>query len=680
MMKLELKTPWAPCGDQPQAINLLSAALKKGLRHTILLGVTGSGKTFTVANIIARLQEPTLIIAHNKTLAAQLYQEYREFFPNNAVHFFVSYYDYYQPESYLPASDTYIAKEATINKYIDQMRLATTNALLSRQDVIVIASVSCIYNLGSPQEYSQRRLILKKGMPCSRQELLKKLTANFYQRQDQGWQQGQFRVQGETIDLWSADGDKAWRIELLEEKISQLWHLDPFNNQLLEPCSEIIIFPAKHFLSSAERFSRAIEEIKTDLQKRLAELRQQGKELEAHRLEQRTNYDLELMHELGYCPGIENYARYFDQRAPGEPPTTLLDFFAYSFGKNFLIVIDESHMTLPQIRGMYRGDQARKEKLIDYGFRLPSALDNRPLRFAEFLERAPKLLYTSATPGEWEIEAATQERRRKNLSPQQYPALVEQLIRPTLILDPEVEVRGTRGQLQNLINEIIIRQQKGERVLVTTLTKKLAEELSHYLQKEGIKACYLHSDIETLERSDILADLRRGVYDVLIGINLLREGLDLPEVSLVAILDADKEGFLRSRTALIQVMGRAARHREGKVIMYAQKITPAMQSALDEVKRRRKIQAQYNRRHSLKPRSIKKPIREKLIERPPAKAEKKEKRGGKKKFFLFLNAEKTIDNRSIAALKKEMWQAAQNLDFEKAAFLRDLIAEKEGKF
>jgi len=657
-MKFQLKSQFSPTGDQPQAIEKLTQGINKGYRNQTLLGVTGSGKTFTVANVIKNVQKATLVISHNKTLAAQLYQELREFFPKNAICYFVSYYDYYQPEAYMPATDTYIEKETEINEEIDRLRLASTTALATREDVIVVASVSAIYNLGSPQEYQNARLQLEKSQIWPRKNMLTAFAKLQYERNDIDFMRGTYRVRGENIEVYPSYENKGLRITFSDNSVKKLEFINPISGQTIESFESFFLYPAKHYVSAEQTRALAIENIKKELKERLKYLETHGKNLEAHRLRERTTYDLEMINTLGYCKGIENYSRHFDGRKPGEPPFSLLAHFP----KDFLTVIDESHMSIPQINGMYRGDRARKEMLVDFGFRLPSAYDNRPLKFEEFTERVNQVIYTSATPAEYELKISDQ--------------IVEQLVRPTGLIDPEIVIKKTKGQIDDLIGEIEKRVAKKQRVLVTTLTKRMAEELADYLEEKGLKVHYLHSEILTLDRSDILDDLRLGNFDVLVGINLLREGLDLPEVSLVAILDADKEGFLRSETSLVQTMGRAARHVEGKVILYADVVTGSMQRAIDEVERRRKIQVDFNKKHHIVPKTIEKPIREKLIER-----EKEEE----KHVFHDQIIEQTVsravegsllpdDRRKfIKVLAREMKEAAKILDFEKAAFLRDQI-------
>ncbi|MBC7232063.1 MAG: excinuclease ABC subunit UvrB [Chloroflexi bacterium] len=650
MAEFQLVSDMKPTGDQPQAIAKLVEGLRKGYKHQTLLGVTGSGKTYVMANIIAQVQRPTLVLSHNKTLAAQLYSEFREFFPHNAVEYFVSYYDYYQPEAYLPQTDTYIEKDADINEEIDRLRLAATSSLLTRRDVIIVASVSCIYNIGSPEEYGQDVVQLRRGEIKRRERLLRHLTEIFYQRNDTDFHRGCFRARGDTVDIFPAYRETALRVEYWGDTIERITEIDPLTGEILHEHDFVQIFPAKHFITNKERLEAALKSIEAELEERLAVLRQQGKLLEAQRLEQRTRYDMEMMREVGYCSGIENYSRHLSGRAPGQQPWTLLDYFP----DDFLMFVDESHITLPQVHGMYNGDRARKEVLIEYGFRLPSALDNRPLRFEEFEKHINQVIYTSATPGPYELEHSQQ--------------VVEQIIRPTGLVDPEIIVRPTKGQIDDLLGEINRRVQRGERVLVTTLTKRMAEDLADYLMEMGVKVHYLHSEIQTIERVQILRDLRLGVYDVVVGINLLREGLDLPEVSLVAILDADKEGFLRSKNSLIQTIGRAARHVHGQVIMYADNITESMQEAIDETNRRRQIQMRYNEEHHIVPTSIIKEIRD-LTDRVRVVAEPRAE------YVVSKDIPKDELLRLIHELEKQMKAAAAQLEFEKAALLRDQIIE-----
>lgn len=667
-MKFQLESNFKPTGDQPDAIKKLTEGLERQKKNQVLLGVTGSGKTFTMANVIQNIQKPTLVISHNKTLAAQLYQEFRDFFPNNAVSYFVSYYDYYQPEAYVPTTDTYIEKEAEINEEIDKLRLSATTNLLTRNDVIVVASVSCIYNLGSPVEYGKFVLELVEGMKVSQRDILVRLSDLQYGRNDYEFKRGTFRVRGGSIELLPAYMDTGIRMELGTENLLSVVEFDPMTGETIEVLHKTVIYPAKHYMTDPRTYEEAFKHINADMEKQVAFLKSQGKLLEAQRLKQRTTYDLEMIKEVGYVNGIENYSIYFDGRKPGDPPYTLIDYFDHA-GKDWLLVIDESHITIPQIRGMYTGDRSRKETLIDYGFRLPSALDNRPLRFEEFMRHVDEAIYVSATPDEYETSLAIEE-----------DGIVEQLIRPTGIVDPKVTVKPTEGQVKDLMEEIKKRIEKNQRVLVTTLTKRMAEELSSYLEEHGIKVTYLHSDIETLNRQDVLDQLRLGEVDVLVGINLLREGLDLPEVTLVAILDADKEGFLRSKTSLIQTMGRAARNIDSEVIMYADNMTKSMQGAIDEVERRREKQLAYNEKHHITPTSIEKSVRAKLIEQ---QKEEKEQAKVSVDFLLQMGKKDVLlpDEKAdlIKKLRKEMKASAEHLDFETAMLLRDQIRTLQGK-
>ena len=658
----KLSAPFSPTGDQPQAIENITKNIREGAKDQVLLGVTGCGKTYVMANVIEQIQRPTLIISHNKTLAAQLFQEFRDFFPKNAVEFFVSYYDYYQPESYIPSTDTYIEKDSDINEKIDKLRLSATTSLMTRKDVVVISSVSCIYNLGSPAEYSKVALELKTGMKIRMQDLLKRLHQIYYERSDLDFKRGTYRVVGEVVDINLAYSDEAIRLQVFNDTLVSLNYTNPLTGDEVKKEGYLensaTIFPAKHYVAQEDLKKNAVEQIKEDLQIRLSELKKNGKVIEAYRLEQRTNYDLEMMQEIGYCKGIENYSRYFDGRKPGSAPYTLMDFFP----KDYLLIIDESHITVPQIRGMYNGDKSRKTTLVDYGFRLPSALDNRPLNFEEFSAKQNQSVYVSATPDQWEID------KSKN-------NVTEILIRPTGIEDPKVIIKPIKGQVTDLIERIIERVSNKQRVLVTTLTKRMAEELSTYLAEKNIKVTYLHSDIVTLERTDILDKLRRGDYDVLVGINLLREGLDLPEVSLVAILDADKEGFLRSETSLIQTMGRAARHISGEVVMYADHITGSMKRAIAEVERRRKIQHDYNLEHHVSPIQISKPFRERLIDDTAEELVEEQKRKTKREDVDYKQLPPQELKKEIKSLEKEMIYEAEILAFEKAAMLRDKVRE-----
>lgn len=663
MNTFKLHSDFKPTGDQPEAIAaLLKNIQKKKKKEQVLLGVTGSGKTFTMANLIERLQTPTLVISHNKTLAAQLYQEFRDFFPQNAVSYFVSYYDYYQPEAYIPQSDTYIEKETEINEEIDKLRLAATTNLLTRKDTIVIASVSCIYNIGSPKEYGNFVLELKPGMNVSRESIFERLVALQYERSDYGFHRSSFRVRGNSIDVFPAYSDAAIRIIFTLDTLDRLVKVDPLTGNVIEVLSGTVIYPAKHYMTDPRAYKSVFAQIVQDMEAQEIKFKAEGKLIEAQRIRQKVTHDLEMIQELGYVNGIENYSRYFDGRKSGEPPYSLLDYFHEVAGEDWLTFIDESHMTVPQIRGMYNGDRSRKQTLIDYGFRLPAALDNRPLRFEEFMRSIAQTVYVSATPNEWEVGRAGES------------GVIEQLVRPTGLLDPTVSVRPAAGQIEDLTREIQVRVGKKERVLVTTLTKQMAEDLSQYLEKRGIHVHYLHSDVLTLERSDILADLRAGMYDVIVGVNLLREGLDLPEVSLVAILDADREGFLRSRTSLVQTMGRAARHVSGEVILYADHDTDSMKFALSEVRRRRKAQEAYNKIHGISPQGIQKPIRERLVQK---KAEERAATA----VELLAEDDKRLESMTpqdkkqyIAKLTKLMREAGRDLDFELAAKLRDFIA------
>ncbi|MCL1839984.1 excinuclease ABC subunit UvrB [Candidatus Saccharibacteria bacterium] len=648
-MNFKLVSPYNPTGDQPTAIETLSKGLNLGLREQTLLGVTGSGKTFTMANLIAAKNAPTLVLAHNKTLAAQLYSEFREFFPENEVHYFVSYFDYYQPEAYIASTDTYIEKDSDINEEIDRLRHAATEALLTRRDTIIVASVSCIYGIGDPDNYAGMALKLKAGEAVSQDEAIRQLINIQYHRNDIAFERGNFRVKGDTVDLFPASGDRGYRLEFGFDGLEKIRVIDPLTAEVLAEPGEIGIFPNTHYATPKEDLERALKLIRAEFEDRLKWFNQNNKWLEAQRLGQRTKYDLEMLEETGFVKGIENYSRHLEGRKAGVPPSTLLDYFP----DDFLMLIDESHMTLPQVRGMHNGDRARKEVLVEYGFRLPSALDNRPLTFGEFEQHINQVIYVSATPGEYELSRT--------------PKPAEQVIRPTGLLDPEVEVRGTENQIDDLVEEIDKRVAEGQRTLVTTLTKRMAEDLSAHLQDIGLKVAYIHSDIDTLERGDILRDLRTGIYDVLVGINLLREGLDLPEVSLVAILDADKEGFLRSESALIQTIGRAARHVDGRVIMYADNITGSMERAIDETNRRREIQKKYNDENGITPQSVAKEISQGLRAIIP------EKEKGKRIDLRKIPRDEypTL----IKELESQMKLAAANLEFERAAELRDQIEE-----
>ena len=643
---------YEPSGDQPEAIDTLALGLENGIEEQVLLGVTGSGKTYTMAKVIERLQRPTLVLAHNKTLAAQLCAEFREFFPDNAVEYFVSYYDYYQPEAYIPHTDTFIEKDASINDEIERLRHSATSSLFERRDVIVVASVSCIYGLGDPIDYANMVVSLRPGQRRDPEELMRKLIDIRYERNDIAFERNMFRVRGDTIDIWPVySADHAVRIEFFGDEVDRISDINPVTGAPIRTLNHVAIYPASHYVTTKDKMSRAIEEIRRECDERVRWFEENGKLIEAQRIRQRTDYDIEMMQELGYCSGIENYSRIISERAPGSAPMTLLDYFP----KDFILFVDESHVTLPQVRAMYRGDRARKETLVEFGFRLPSAFDNRPLKFEEFQQRIHQAVYVSATPGQYEYERAGQ--------------IAEQIIRPTGLLDPEVEIRPVEGQIDDLISEINLRTARGERTLVTTLTKKMAEDLTAYLGNAGIRCRYMHHDITAIERMEIIRDLRLGEFDVLIGINLLREGLDLPEVSLVAILDADKEGFLRSETSLIQTIGRAARNAEGKVILYADTETAAMHAAITETERRRKKQQAYNEAHGIVPKTIVKSVRD-LLEISGEVTEKR--RDGVK----MTSAERRAE---IAKLEKEMKKAAQMLEYEYAAVLRDRIIELRGE-
>jgi excinuclease ABC subunit B len=654
MPPFKMHAPYRPTGDQPQAVERLVSGLNEGLRQQTLVGATGTGKTAVMAWIVEQVQRPTLVMAHNKTLAAQLYAEFKEFFPDNAVCYFVSYYDMYTPEAYVPSKDLYIEKEAQINEEIDRLRHEATQALLSRRDVLIVASVSAIYGLGSPQDYGQVALSLRAGEVRNRDKVLRHLIDLQFERNDIDFHRGTFRVRGDTLEVFPANAETAWRVEFWGDEIERIVEVDPLTGELLTEKNAIDVYPAKHFITTGEKMQLAIRDIEQELEGRLKELEAEGKQLEAQRLKQRTMYDLEMMGEMGYCSGIENYSRHMDRRLPGQTPWTLLDYFP----DDFLMFVDESHISVPQIRGMFNGDRSRKQTLVDYGFRLPSALDNRPLQFDEWAEHLHQVVYVSATPSQYEMERSEQ--------------IVEQIIRPTGLLDPVIHVRPTRGQIDDLLGEIKRRVDTGQRALVTTLTKRMAEDLADYLKEMGIRTQYLHADIETIERVEILRDLRLGVYDVVVGINLLREGLDLPEVSLVAILDADKEGYLRSTSSLIQIIGRAARHVEGTVLMYADTVTRSMDAAIKETQRRRDIQTAYNLRHGIEPRGIVKQIRD-LTNQLQRVAEEQAP------YMVGAGGEVAIPKdellKMIKELEKQMKAAAKNLEFEKAAMLRDQVVE-----
>ncbi len=660
MSVFNVVSDYQPTGDQPGAIKELVEGLGEGLVHQTLLGATGTGKTYTIAKVIEQVQKPTLVMAHNKTLAAQLYSEFREFFPNNAVAYFVSYYDYYQPEAYIPKSDTFIEKDASINDEIDRLRLATTQYLFSRSDVIIVASVSAIYGLGSPEDYGQVVINFKQGDVRKRDKVLRHLIDIRYSRNDFDLKPGTFRVRGDTLEIMPAYGEQVYRIEFFGDEIDRITEVDALTGEVLTRHISLDIYPAKHFITAQDKLAEAIEDIEQELDEQLKLFKEEDKRLEAQRLEQRTRYDLEMLREVGYCSGIENYSRPLGRRAPGSTPWTLLDYFP----DDFLIVVDESHMSIPQIRGMYAGDRSRKEVLVDYGFRLPSALDNRPLNFTEWEQHIHQIIYTSATPGPYELENNQQ--------------VVEQIIRPTGLIDPEISVRPVEGQIDDLVGEVNQRIERGERVLITTLTKRMSEDLADYMMELGLRVTYLHSDIKTLERVEILRDLRLGIYDVVVGINLLREGLDLPEVSLVAILDADKEGFLRSKQALVQTIGRAARHINGQVIMYADKVTASMQYALDETNRRRAKQETYNKAHGIEPRSVIKQIKD-LTEEVAAAREEDQREKMVAESGVAYNVTGTMPAHEIEhlieQLEKQMKAAAAELEFEKAALYRDQIGD-----
>ncbi len=655
MPKFEVVSEYKPSGDQPQAIEALAAGIENGLDEQVLLGVTGSGKTFTMAKIIERVQRPTLVLAHNKTLAAQLCAEFKEFFPNNAVEYFVSYYDYYQPEAYIPHTDTYIAKDASTNEEIDRLRLSATFSLLERRDVIVVASVSCIYGLGEPDDFAKLAISLRPGVEYERNELLRKLVECRYERNDIAFERNMFRVRGDTVEIYPAYyKGRAIRVEFFGDEIDRISEFDPVTGRASKALNHIAIYPASHYVTTKDKMDRAVVEIRRELEEQVKLFQANQQLVEAQRIRQRTEYDMEMMTELGYCTGIENYSRVISGRPEGSAPMTLLDFFP----RDFLLFVDESHVTLPQVRAMYNGDHARKDSLVKYGFRLPCAYDNRPLKFEEFEKRVNQAVYVSATPAEYERSRAGQ--------------IVEQVIRPTGLLDPVVQVRPVDGQIDDLLSEITARAERNERVLVTTLTKKMAEDLTEYFRSAGIRVRYMHSDVETIERMEIIRDLRLGEFDVLVGINLLREGLDLPEVSLVAVLDADKEGFLRSETSLIQTIGRAARNAEGLVILYADTVTPSMRAAMDETARRREIQSAYNEEHGIVPKTIIKSVRD-VLEISKSEEDSRKKRERKTKMT---DREREAE---IARLEKEMKEAAKMLEFEYAAILRDRIVELKGE-
>ncbi|HUY53492.1 MAG TPA: excinuclease ABC subunit UvrB [Candidatus Dormibacteraeota bacterium] len=653
MDEFKLNSEYKPAGDQPQAIKALTNNLEKNLKQQVLLGVTGSGKTYTMANVIQNIQKPTLVISHNKTLAAQLYNEFKNFFPNNSVHYFVSYFDYYQPEAYIPRTDTYIEKDSQINEEIDRLRHAATDALLTKKDVIIVASVSCIYGIGSVEDYNSLAVRIEVDEERNRDKLLRQLTDIQYQRNDIDFHRGVFRVKGDVVDIFPAAEELAYRIDFFGDRIDGITKINPLTGEIIAKINKLVVFPSSHYVTAESKLKKSLSKIRQELGQRLIQFKQESKLIEAQRLEQRTNFDLEMMEETGFVKGIENYSRYLTNREPGEQPATLLDYFP----DDYLLIIDESHMTIPQIRGMYNGDRARKESLVEYGFRLPSALDNRPLTFIEFEKHVNKVVYVSATPAEYELSRSS--------------AVVEQLIRPTGLIDPVIEVRPTTHQVDDLISEINLTVAKHQRVLVTTLTKRMAEDLTDYLKELGIKVTYIHSDVDTLDRTDILRDLRMGIFDVVVGINLLREGLDLPEVSLVAILDADKEGFLRSEQALIQTVGRAARHIDGRVIMYGDKITKSMQATIDKTNSRRKLQTQYNEKHHITPIGITRAVDETM--RKNLEINKNKPKLDLKKI------PKDEYGHLIKELTIQMELASANLQFEQAAEFRDMIEDLKSK-
>jgi excinuclease ABC subunit B len=650
-MPFQLVSPFAPAGDQPQAIEALVAGLRAERKHQVLMGVTGSGKTFTMANVIAAMDRPTLVLSHNKTLAAQLYSEFREFFPHNAVHYFVSYYDYYQPEAYIPQRDIYIEKDASINQEIDRLRLASTSSLVSRRDVVIVASVSSIYGLGSPDSYRTMMVALQRGATVDRDDVLRRLVDIQYERNDFDFARGKFRVRGDCVEVWPGYEEFAYRVELWGDEVEQLSIINPTSGEVIRREEQLFVYPAKHFVMPEERMEGAVANIRAELEERLEILRSTGKLLEAQRLNARTRFDMEMMLEVGYCPGIENYSRHLDGRAPGSPPHTLLDYFP----EDFLLFVDESHATLPQVRAMYAGDFSRKSTLVEHGFRLPSALDNRPLKFDEWLGRLKQIMFVSATPGPYELEQTGGE-------------VVEQVIRPTGLLDPVIEVHPARGQVPHLLEQIRSRSAVGERVLVTTLTKRLAEDLSYYLNEQNVSCKWLHSELDAFERVEVLRDLREGRFDCVVGVNLLREGLDLPEVSMVAILDADKEGFLRSETSLMQTIGRAARHVNAKVLLYADTVTESMRRAIDETSRRRAMQQEYNAQHGITPETIKKNIKAGIETAAAAHAQAAAAAGAG-------SEEEYVTHEYLAELQTEMMAAAEALEFERAASLRDRIEQ-----